>query len=391
MTTIATVNAKGGVAKTVLALHLAVAATQGGRSVAVLDLDPQATAARWGARRKAPAPVVRAVAPSQLAADLQRCAAGGVLTAWLDTHRFLAVRQYVFSQRLAHRGGANPAARPGGGALPPRSTRTTAPRGAAAAPRSGPRSGPPAAPSSASSCTSAGSSPVAGASGSSTAKSASLPGWRRPFPGRPSSRAGCQHSRAASSSSVMCPRGDSAPPQACQELAVGGALLGPEAHHAYCAGAHGGPPLRRPHTGRIGGGQHHPAAVEWQRQSADDALHDARIVAQHHQGRPAVAGHAHQVVVPARFRQDAVVDRERRAPLPEHRLRQHFQLRLQPSQQRNRHRIRSVRRSRASPSPAPYTVASSDDDCLWTRSTLLRNASTASRPQLQPQTVECDV
>ena len=71
MTTIATVNAKGGVGKTVLALHLAVVAAQGGRSVAVLDLDPQATAARWGARRKAPAPVARAVAPSQLAADLR--------------------------------------------------------------------------------------------------------------------------------------------------------------------------------------------------------------------------------------------------------------------------------------------------------------------------------
>ena len=29
-----------------------------------------------------------------------------------------------------------------------------------------------------------------------------------------------------------------------------------------------------------------------------------------------MAGHPHQIAVPARFRQDAVVDRERRAPVP---------------------------------------------------------------------------
>ena len=56
-----------------------------------------------------------------------------------------------------------------------------------------------------------------------------------------------------------------------------------------------------------------------------------------------MAGHPHQITVPARFRQDAVVDRERRAPLPEHRLRQLLQLRLQPPQQRNRHRIHGER------------------------------------------------
>ena len=43
------------------------------------------------------------------------------------------------------------------------------------------------------------------------------------------------------------PRRDPRPPQARQELAARGALLGPEAHHAYCAGAHRRPPLRRRH------------------------------------------------------------------------------------------------------------------------------------------------
>ena len=43
------------------------------------------------------------------------------------------------------------------------------------------------------------------------------------------------------------------------------------------------------------------------------------------------------------LRQNPVVNRKRRAPLPEHRLRQHLQLRLQPPQQRNRHRIHGER------------------------------------------------
>ena len=280
---------------------------------------------------------------------------------------------------------------------PPRSTRTTAPcRPAAALP-----SVPASAISSASRCArtsaparaarqhsmsaAAASSPPrcdpssprpgARASGSSTARSASQPGWRRPFAGRPSSRAGCQHSSAANSSRAMCPAATPARHRRARSWRSAAPSSAPMTHHAYCAGAHGGPPLRRRHrlgeqqvrrrrhrdaaarlaaalrrrqrrlhAGRIGRGQHHPAAVERQRQPAHAALHDGRIVAEHHQGRPAVAGHPHQVVVPARLRQDAVVDRERRAPLPEHRLRQHFQLRLQPPQERNRHRIRGVRR-----------------------------------------------
>ena len=82
---IAVINAKGGSGKSTLALHLAVAASQHGRNVAVLDLDPQQTAARWGERREAPAPAVSAVAPSRLGGELGRIAGAGADMVFLDT------------------------------------------------------------------------------------------------------------------------------------------------------------------------------------------------------------------------------------------------------------------------------------------------------------------
>ena len=96
---------------------------------------------------------------------------------------------------------------------------------------------------------------------------------------------------------------------------------------------------RRPRAGRIGRGQHHPPSVQWQRQPPDAALHGARIVAQHHQGRPAVTGHPHQVGVETGFLQDAVVHRECRAAAPEHRIGQHLQLLRHSPEQRNGYRV----------------------------------------------------
>ena len=85
MHTIAIINAKGGAGKTTLALHLAVADIQQGRNVAVLDLDPQGTAAGWGGRRRSPEPVVLATAPSRLHTELQRATSAGADVAYLDT------------------------------------------------------------------------------------------------------------------------------------------------------------------------------------------------------------------------------------------------------------------------------------------------------------------
>ena len=85
MRTVALVSMKGGSGKTTAAVHIAVAAAQQGRNVAVLDTDPQQSAARWGDRRAAALPVVLTVPPSRLAAELQRCADAGTDLAIIDT------------------------------------------------------------------------------------------------------------------------------------------------------------------------------------------------------------------------------------------------------------------------------------------------------------------
>ncbi len=58
MKTIAVISQKGGSGKSTISVHLAVAAQQHGLRVAVIDLDPQATARKWGDKREADEPEV---------------------------------------------------------------------------------------------------------------------------------------------------------------------------------------------------------------------------------------------------------------------------------------------------------------------------------------------
>lgn len=58
MKTMAILSQKGGVGKTTVALHLAVAAFHDGKRVAVVDLDPQASARKWADKRELDGPEV---------------------------------------------------------------------------------------------------------------------------------------------------------------------------------------------------------------------------------------------------------------------------------------------------------------------------------------------
>ena len=48
MKTIAIISRKGGARKNTVAVHLATAAASAGHAAAIIDLDPQGTAASWG-------------------------------------------------------------------------------------------------------------------------------------------------------------------------------------------------------------------------------------------------------------------------------------------------------------------------------------------------------
>jgi chromosome partitioning protein len=85
MFTISLVGQKGGTGKTTTALGLAVAAARAGHDVAVIDIDPQATATNWKDRRKDDNPPVVSAQAGRLRQTLDAARAGGVEYAFVDT------------------------------------------------------------------------------------------------------------------------------------------------------------------------------------------------------------------------------------------------------------------------------------------------------------------
>lgn len=85
MKTIAILSQKGGSGKTTLALHLAVAAQQDGKTAIIADLDEQASATMWHKARKDPLPHVQpthSAALDQFAGEAER---QGVDFLFIDT------------------------------------------------------------------------------------------------------------------------------------------------------------------------------------------------------------------------------------------------------------------------------------------------------------------
>lgn len=79
-------SGKGGVAKTTLAAHLGVAATDDGCGpVALIDTDPQASLAAWWNAREAEAPAFVNTTFAQLPETLEALSGGGCRLAIIDT------------------------------------------------------------------------------------------------------------------------------------------------------------------------------------------------------------------------------------------------------------------------------------------------------------------
>lgn len=85
MKVIAVVSQKGGVGKSTLSLATAVAATAKGLSVAVIDLDPQATVSSWSDRREEETPVVISAQAARLPRILEAAEGEGADLVVIDT------------------------------------------------------------------------------------------------------------------------------------------------------------------------------------------------------------------------------------------------------------------------------------------------------------------
>jgi chromosome partitioning protein len=85
MQIIAFLGQKGGTGKTTIATAIAVRAARDGKSVALIDLDPQGSATKWAKRRKGDNPAVAARQPFELADTLDILRQGGAELVVIDT------------------------------------------------------------------------------------------------------------------------------------------------------------------------------------------------------------------------------------------------------------------------------------------------------------------
>lgn len=85
MKVVSLLSNKGGAGKTTLSINLAIAAVLDGKQVALIDLDPQGSAASWGDSREDEAPAVVSIQPSRLDKVLEAAQDSGADLAVIDT------------------------------------------------------------------------------------------------------------------------------------------------------------------------------------------------------------------------------------------------------------------------------------------------------------------
>lgn len=85
MHVVSVISQKGGAGKTTLAVNLAVAAQRVGKEVAVIDLDPQASAASWGDARDGEPPSVVSAQHARLPQVLEAAERAGAELVFIDT------------------------------------------------------------------------------------------------------------------------------------------------------------------------------------------------------------------------------------------------------------------------------------------------------------------
>ena len=85
MKVIGIVSQKGGPGKTTIATNLSVEAERHGHTVALFDLDPQATAAKWGDHREVGTPAIMDIPASRLSHWLGIAEENGATLAIVDT------------------------------------------------------------------------------------------------------------------------------------------------------------------------------------------------------------------------------------------------------------------------------------------------------------------
>lgn len=76
---------KGGAGKTTLATNMAVAATQAGEKVLIIDTDPQNSASRWWERREEEAPALVRLKPDEVSEGIKLAKDNGYTLVIIDT------------------------------------------------------------------------------------------------------------------------------------------------------------------------------------------------------------------------------------------------------------------------------------------------------------------